>query len=521
MANTSDYLELLWVEVIDIRLKNNWIEQCLKEAGTAAGNLFGEVKPALQRLLANSSLRKDLELVCAFVRYETCFGVLAALDDPGLGKAKIAGLQKDFLAWRSGKRKPKTKKEEFFQSLWDSESFIGDDGEWLRNVEEQNVSMEPFGGVFPALKRLLGSEINLKDLGCFFGWNRYQACSASLRLLEQSGFKSGDEPIGLHEMLLTSVPPEGQMNKKSAGQPDPKEPLWKIRPAQALAFSPDSKTLAVAGASGPVRLYDLVTGQEYLSCEGLRVHIDQIVFSPDGKQVVAGQMYKALTICDSKSGKLLHKLKGNENHISGLDFLPNDELVCSYWFNEIKLFDSKTGKSLPSLRVSEVNSMVNAIATFDRGTKIAAHWNGLGGHKQNTITVWSWPERRQLLEFEVGDFYLSDFTVAPDGKTFAVTKETSGGGDIFFFESAAGKSIGHINVKSPRHPVFTPDGSHLVFALADDDQICIWNWRSSTEVRRLDLKDGCYEIRISLDGEYLAAVTFRGSLVWRLPALLK
>ena len=524
MANTSDYLELLWVEVIDIRLKNNWIEKCLKEDFTAVGNLLGEVKSALQRVLVTSSLHRDLELVCAFVRYEASFGVLAALDDPGLGKAKIAGLQKDFLAWHSGKRKPKTKKEEFFQSLWDSESFLDDDGEWLRNVEEQNVSMEPFGGVFPALKRLLEKEAELKDLGCFLGWNRYQACSTSLYLLEKSGFKNGDEPVGLHEMLLTSFPQEERASKKSAGQPDPKEPLWKIRPAQALAFSPDSKTLAVAGASSPVRLYDLATGKEYLSCEGIKIHIYRIAFSPDGKQVTAGHIHKAITICDAKSGKLIHKLTREESEISGLEYLPSGELVCSSWCKYIMLFDSKTGKSLPHLQMSGDSFSLDSMAIFDRGTKIATQWRERGEHKQSMqsmITVWSWPERKRLLEFAVGDVSLSDFAVSRDDKTFIVTNNARDAIGILIFESATGKRIGQINVKSSSHAVFTPDGAHLIFALNDDEQLCIWNWQNSSEVCRLNLKNSCHDIRVSPNGEYLAAGTYSGALVWRLPPLLK
>ena len=113
--------------------------------------------------------------------------------------------------------------------------------------------------------------------------------------MEESGLPDEEEIAGLHELLLGSDPSgkEGRpgswplvavASKRTGATAVAAEPLWKTKSGQAIAFSPDSKTLAVAGASGPIRLFDAATGKEQLACEGLKAHIYCIAFSPDGNQ---------------------------------------------------------------------------------------------------------------------------------------------------------------------------------------------------------------------------------------------
>ncbi len=49
-----------------------------------------------------------------------------------------------------------------------------------------------------------------------------------------------------------------------------------------LVFSPDGHTLAVAGSSGMIRLWDSTTGQELLILEGHKRQINGLAFAPDG-----------------------------------------------------------------------------------------------------------------------------------------------------------------------------------------------------------------------------------------------
>ena len=55
-----------------------------------------------------------------------------------------------------------------------------------------------------------------------------------------------------------------------------------------LAFSPDGRTLASAGADKTVRLWDPVTAQEILILKGHAARVRAAAFSPDGTILATG-----------------------------------------------------------------------------------------------------------------------------------------------------------------------------------------------------------------------------------------
>ena len=49
-----------------------------------------------------------------------------------------------------------------------------------------------------------------------------------------------------------------------------------------MAYSPDGRSLAVAGKTRTIRLWDPVTGQELLTLDGHKGQVNRLAFSPDG-----------------------------------------------------------------------------------------------------------------------------------------------------------------------------------------------------------------------------------------------
>src|SRR5262249_784926 len=241
------------------------------------------------------------------------------------------------------------------------------------------------------------------------------------------------------------------------------------------------------------------------ACEGTRVHIYEIVFSPDGKLVAASQIRKEISICSAKTGKLLHKLKAKDEEISGLAHAPTGEILRSCWCSEIEVFDSKTGKLLPPLRVNDDDISVDAMALFRNGTRLAAVCD-------ENASVWSWPQRQLLFRFKAGG-WLPYISASPDGKTLAISAEDKG---VEFFDAANGKRYGLIRGKECKKHVFTPDGSHFIISHDDTEEISICNTSSYKQICRFPLKDGAFVLAVSPDGRYLGAATNRGAFVWRL-----
>jgi len=527
MANDGDYLERLWAEVINLDPDGKWIDTCVKQCRERSyAGTFGECAGALDRLRKCGASMEDLGRVCRFVRYETCFGTLYNLGDPGLEKGKVAGLHEKILASNPQTRKGRAFEPEFFDALWEMIS-PDDDGEWLADLAKKKSGDAPFDDTGAAVKLLMKQGATARELGGVAAWHRFDACFHTLRLLQAVGIKTTEEADGLYELLLGadpsgkegrpgSWPPAQKKSGKALPAKEDSEPLWRLRPAQALDFSPDEKTVVVAGASGPVRLVDLATGEERRSCEGLKVHIYRIAFSPDGRQVTAGKIHKELTVCDSATGKLIHKLKRTDDEISSLIYAPTGEIVCASWHRQIFVWDSRSGKELPALTVGEDDSMVYDVAFSTDGRKCAALWFGIESGKTR-VTIWSWPDRKQLLEFMVPE---ESKTLArvPGQPVFAVADAESG---VLFFDANTGKRVDVIKSKEIDRVAFTPDGKHFVTTDPGNDALIIWNAKTKKEIRRLDGVDSCTEMAISTGGRYLGAITSRGALVWNLSALLQ
>ena len=73
----------------------------------------------------------------------------------------------------------------------------------------------------------------------------------------------------------------------------------------ALAWSPDGRRIAVAGAAPEVNIYDAESGQRVAACKGHTAGIYTVGFSPDSKVLATGGFDGQVRTYDSDSGKLL------------------------------------------------------------------------------------------------------------------------------------------------------------------------------------------------------------------------
>jgi WD40 repeat protein len=72
----------------------------------------------------------------------------------------------------------------------------------------------------------------------------------------------------------------------------------------ALAWSPDGKHIAVAGASPEVTIYGAETGARVAACSGHKAGIYAVAWSPDSRTLATGGFDGLLRLYDAASGKL-------------------------------------------------------------------------------------------------------------------------------------------------------------------------------------------------------------------------
>src|SRR6185436_3936789 len=72
----------------------------------------------------------------------------------------------------------------------------------------------------------------------------------------------------------------------------------------SLAWSPDGRRIAVAGAAPEVNIYDAETGARVAACKGHAAGIYSVAFSPDSGTVAAGGFDGMVRLYDAATGEL-------------------------------------------------------------------------------------------------------------------------------------------------------------------------------------------------------------------------
>lgn len=185
----------------------------------------------------------------------------------------------------------------------------------------------------------------------------------------------------------------------------------------ALAFSPDSKTVAAGGSGelpGVVLLWDVETGKAKppLSLLGRYEPALSVAFSPDGKTLASGSLDGTLYLWDVDSGKVRDTLKGRVDggRLRALAFSPDGMILASRDSDKsIKLWEVKTGKEQATLEAT--TSGTPCLAFSPDGKTLAT------GSEQ--INLWDMEKRKVRATLEGHTASVCCLAFSPDGKILA------------------------------------------------------------------------------------------------------
>ena len=122
-----------------------------------------------------------------------------------------------------------------------------------------------------------------------------------------------------------------------------------------LAFSPDGRRLASAGADNTVIIWDIKQRTAIHRLQGHKESVLAVAFSADGKRLVSGSKDRTLRIWDTQRGTLLRVLEGHQGAVRAVAFSPDGRYLVSGGDDMIiRLWDAKTGGFLKILGSQEV-----------------------------------------------------------------------------------------------------------------------------------------------------------------------
>ena len=256
----------------------------------------------------------------------------------------------------------------------------------------------------------------------------------------------------------------------------------RLSSVNALAISPDSKTLASASDDKIVKLWDLNTKKVLASLSGHSQAVKSVAFSPDGKILATASDDKTIKLWQIETLAEICTLLGHSHAVKSVAFSPDGQILASgSWDKTIKLWDVNTGTEICTMTGHQLQ--VNSVAFSPQGQLLAS------ASYDRTIRLWQIPALESShKEFQNRPCYsllgtLSGhawavLTVAfsPDGKILATGSDDN---TIKLWEVNTGQLIctlvGHS--WSVVAVAFTADGETLLSASCDKT---VKLWRVST-----------------------------------------
>jgi WD40 repeat protein/mono/diheme cytochrome c family protein len=198
----------------------------------------------------------------------------------------------------------------------------------------------------------------------------------------------------------------------------------------AVAFSPDSKLIAAAGADRTIRIWEVESGKSLAAIEDHADWIFDLAFSPDGKRLASASRDKTSKVFDVEKKESIVTFPGHGETVYTVAFGPDRKFVATGGGdNQIRFWnpddDGKQTRNIggfggPVFRIQFTTDGKSLVAcSADKNLRIFDAKNGSSQHTLSGHTDW-----------------IYSFALSPDGKSVA---SGSWDGEIRFWTLADGK----------------------------------------------------------------------------------
>ncbi len=264
----------------------------------------------------------------------------------------------------------------------------------------------------------------------------------------------------------------------------------------AVAFAPDGKTLASAGADNVVRLWEVGTWNPKGVLKGHTDCVTAVAFSPDNKSLASGSFDRTARLWDVERRASQKTFTEHEGAVLSIVFHKNGTRLITGGIDGVLILRSIETLGRDSFRGHK--SWANSLA-HDRNDTVNA-----SGSSDGTVALFNRKGDPVILEGGAGEVRCVAFS--PDGKLLAAGNRYH---TVRVWDVATRKEVktltGHMS--DVWSIAFSPDGKTL--AAADTDwkkasKVKLWDTTTWKERGSLDVPGEILSIAYSPKGDWLA-----------------
>ena len=236
----------------------------------------------------------------------------------------------------------------------------------------------------------------------------------------------------------------------------------------SVAFSPNGELLAAGTTDGEIRVWQIATSTQILTCKGHTDWVWSVAFSPNGSTLASGSSDQTIRIWDMSTGQCTQTLQGHNNSVWSIAFSPDGDIIASSSEDlTIRIWDISTGQNIRTLQGH--SDRIWSVAFSPRGNILAS------GSYDQTVRLWDLKTGQCLKALENTD-RVQAIAFSPDRKTLASGSDE---GLITIWDVDTGFIIktlsGHTNWVGS--VAFSPDGS-LLASGSYDQTVRLWDVRT-------------------------------------------
>lgn len=280
-----------------------------------------------------------------------------------------------------------------------------------------------------------------------------------------------------------------------------------------VAISPDSETIAVAGADGNLRLWSRDGGALLRSIKAHRGAITGLAFSKDGKRLVSVGEDKLGRVWDPATGALVHKLTGSTAGLRCLAVSSKNIVAAGSLDEQAPIVLWSLDSGLPVRTIAEAGAVVGIdCLAFSNDGELLASASG------PQVRVWSVADARLTARLKSGYGNILSLSFSPVGAYLAAGQS---GKTVSLWDVKDVKLVTELKGHSDwvTAVAFSPAKSPTLLSGCKDGSIRVWDLGDKVKKLKFELKghgSAITRLSIAADHRWLVSGAEGGVRVWDL-----